>query len=65
LWQRRKQGFVLPFDRWLRSRSIPATLPEHPCLEPSAVREVARDFERGRVHHSRLWALLVLREFIG
>ena len=23
LWQRRKQGFTLPFERWLRNRSIP------------------------------------------
>lgn len=65
LWERRKQGFTLPFESWLRSRSIPVALPENPHLQPDAVRAVARDFERGRVHWSRLWALLVLREFIG
>jgi asparagine synthase (glutamine-hydrolysing) len=63
LWRRPKQGFVLPFDQWLRNRSIPVELPDHPCLERSAMRDVARDFDRGRVHWSRLWALLVLREF--
>jgi hypothetical protein len=45
-------------------RRIPIDLPDHPCLDPSAVREVARDFDRGRVHWSRLWALLVLREYL-
>jgi asparagine synthase (glutamine-hydrolysing) len=64
LWQRPKQGFMLPFERWLRDRSIPLDLPDHPCLERSAVRRVARDFDRGRVHWSRLWALLALRAFI-
>jgi asparagine synthase (glutamine-hydrolysing) len=65
LWQRPKQGFTLPFDVWLRSRRVPVELPDHPCLVPSAVRRVARDFDRGRVHWSRLWALLVLREFLS
>jgi asparagine synthase (glutamine-hydrolysing) len=65
LWQRRKQGFTLPFEHWLRSGSLPASLPEHAGLSPSAVRAVASDFARGRVHWSRLWALVVLRHFIG
>jgi asparagine synthase (glutamine-hydrolysing) len=65
LWQRRKQGFTLPFEHWLRSRSLPAELPEHASLSPNAVRAVASDFARGRVHWSRLWALIVLRYFIG
>jgi len=64
LWKRRKQGFVLPFERWLRSGGIPITLPEHPWLRPAALAGVAEDFARGRVHFSRLWALLVLREFL-
>ena len=64
LWKRRKQGFTLPFERWLRDGGIEATLPEHPWLSSAGVRAVARDFERGRVHWSRLWALLVLRQFI-
>jgi asparagine synthase (glutamine-hydrolysing) len=64
LWNRRKQGFTLPFDRWLREGGIPVELPDHPWLRGDAVRRVARDFARGRVHWSRLWALLVLRAFI-
>ena len=65
LWQRRKQGFTLPFESWLRGGGIPIRLPDHPCLDPRAVRDVARDFARGGVHWTRLWALLVLQEFIG
>jgi asparagine synthase (glutamine-hydrolysing) len=64
LWNRRKQGFSLPFDRWLRTGALPLELPAHPWLRPAAVRAVASDFERGRVHWSRLWALLVLRPFL-
>ncbi len=64
LWNRRKQGFTLPFDQWLRTGGIPIDLPAHPWLRADAVRAVARDFERGRVHFSRLWALLVLRPFL-
>ena len=65
LWQRRKQGFTLPFEPWLRGNGIPRHLPEHACLNPRAVQAVARDFDRGRVHWTRLWALIVLREFLG
>jgi asparagine synthase (glutamine-hydrolysing) len=65
LWQRRKQGFTLPFEQWLRSGGLPVKLPEHPWLDRQAVRRVAHDFERGRGHWSRLWALLVLGAFIG
>ena len=65
LWDRPKQGFTLPFDRWLRTGGIPIRLPEHPWLRPDAVQRVARDFEAGRLHFSRLWLLLVLREFLG
>jgi asparagine synthase (glutamine-hydrolysing) len=65
LWRRPKQGFTLPFEAWLRSGGIPLDLPEHPWLRGDAVRSVARDFERGRVHWSRLWALLVLGSFLS
>lgn len=64
LWQRRKQGFTLPFEHWLRHREIPAALPLHSCLRPEAVQQVERDFRRGRLHWSRLWALVVLGAFL-
>ncbi len=65
LWERRKQGFTLPFEPWLRSGALPARLPEHPWLRSAAVARVARDFRRGRVHWSRLWALVVLEHFLS
>jgi hypothetical protein len=48
LWQRRKQGFTLPFEHWLRSGSLPAKLPDHPilprtrCARSRAIRPEAR-----------------------
>jgi asparagine synthase (glutamine-hydrolysing) len=65
LWRRRKQGFALPFEAWLRGGGVPIALPEHPWLRAEGVRRVARDFQRRHVHWSRLWALLVLREFLA
>ena len=65
LWRRRKQGFTLPFETWLRGGGIPMDLPQHPWLVPAAVEAVARDFRARRVHWSRLWTLLVLREFLA
>jgi asparagine synthase (glutamine-hydrolysing) len=64
LWNRRKQGFTLPLDPWMRSGGIDLVMPEHPWLRGDAMREIANDFRGGRVHFSRLWALLVLRHFL-
>jgi asparagine synthase (glutamine-hydrolysing) len=64
LWHRRKQGFTLPFEHWLRTSAIPVVLPEHPWLKTDEVRRLADDFAQRRVSWSRLWALLVLREFL-
>jgi len=65
LWQRQKQGFTLPFERWLRTGGIALEAPEHPGLRAAAVARLIEDFRRGRVHWSRVWALLVLREFLA
>jgi asparagine synthase (glutamine-hydrolysing) len=64
LWQRRKQGFTLPFDRWLRTGGIPLKLPEHAWLRPAAVEALREGFRAGRVHWSRVWALQVLGGFL-
>jgi hypothetical protein len=48
----------------MRTGGIPLRLPEHPWLRGPAVQAVADHFAQGRVHWSRLWALLVLREFL-
>jgi asparagine synthase (glutamine-hydrolysing) len=65
LWDRPKQGFTLPIDSWLRSGALDLPLPSHPALDPRAVRRVASDFRRGRVHWSRLWSLLVLAHYLA
>jgi hypothetical protein len=65
LWQRRKQGFTLPFERWLRGGGIALRLPEHPWLRAGAVQRVVDDFRAGRAHWSRVWSLLVLKDFLG
>lgn len=65
LWARKKQGFTLPFDYWLRSGSLDTRLPEHPLLAPEGLEAVRRDFDRRRVSWSRLWALIVLREYLN
>jgi asparagine synthase (glutamine-hydrolysing) len=64
LWRRRKQGFTLPFERWLRTGGLALEAPEHPWLRPAGVRRVIEDFQRGRVTWARPWALLVVREFL-
>ncbi|MAE94842.1 MAG: asparagine synthase (glutamine-hydrolyzing) [Deltaproteobacteria bacterium] len=65
LWARKKQGFTLPFDHWLRAGGIDATLPDHPLLDRAGLLGVKRDFDKGQVSWSRLWALIVLREFLN
>lgn len=70
IWRRRKMGFTLPFERWMRSRlsaEIETVLSEGKLvkasgLEPCAVLEVWKRFQRSprQVGWSRPWALYVL-----
>ena len=64
IWDRPKRGFTLPFDSWLRSGRIPLNLPEHPWLSGDELRRIRVAFESGRLHYSRIWQLLILREFM-
>jgi asparagine synthase (glutamine-hydrolysing) len=64
LWNRPKQGFTLPFARWMQSGGIPLEMPDHPWLRREAVRRIFEDFRRGRLHFSRPWALLVLGHYL-
>jgi len=65
LWQRRKQGFTLPFERWMKTGGIALAPAEHPWLRAGAVTRLVEGFRGGRVHWSRVWALCVLREFLA
>jgi asparagine synthase (glutamine-hydrolysing) len=60
IWDRPKQGFTLPFARFLREHHLELearTLDAAP-FAPDAVRRVWRSFLDGRVHWSRPWALV-------
>ena len=64
LWARKKQGFTLPFERWLRSGALDSRLPDHPLLDREGLAAVRRDFDQRRINWTRLWALIVLREYL-
>ena len=65
LWNRRKQGFTLPFDHWLATGGIELRLPEHDCLRPDAMQSLVTRFRAGRVHFSRVWILHVLAHYLS
>jgi asparagine synthase (glutamine-hydrolysing) len=67
---RRKRGFTLPFEHWLRDElqgEVETSLhsvadgPLASVLDPKAVRSVWEDFQRGRTSWSRPWSLFVLQ----
>jgi len=62
--QRPKQGFVLPYDRWLRNGLSIADLTEVDIgLDPDAIRTVAQRFFSGQ-SWSRFWTLQVLSAWV-
>jgi asparagine synthase (glutamine-hydrolysing) len=68
---RRKQGFTMPFEHWLKGElraTLETTLmkresPLEPVLETSAVHGVWQDFLSGRTSWSRPWSLYVLSQW--
>jgi asparagine synthase (glutamine-hydrolysing) len=68
VWNRRKMGFVLPLDRWMRSvfrGPIEATFGDRRLaraigLSPPALEEVWRRFLNGAARWSQPWSLFVL-----
>ncbi len=63
---RRKQGFVFPFDTWLRKslREFTEPILESPHLNKPYVRSLLRGFGEGGVHWSRVWSLVVLNHWL-
>jgi asparagine synthase (glutamine-hydrolysing) len=67
--RRDKQGFTFPLDTWLKgplhaqARSVLSEVQSRGWLQGTAVQEVVDDFEAGKVHWSRLWALVALGAF--
>lgn len=64
LWNRRKQGFTLPFEQWIRDGAIDASGIVTDVLRPDVVDSIRTDVLAGRTHWSRLWALIVLDRFL-
>ena len=69
---RRKQGFTLPFEHWLREEMRDAVgasingIPDGPLgdvIDPKAAAEVWQAFLGGRTSWSRPWALHVLQQW--
>ena len=64
--RRDKRGFTFPLDLWLKeplraqARAMVNRLESKAWMEQSAVRQVLEDYDAGRVHWSRLWALVAL-----
>src|SRR5205807_1564497 len=64
---RPKQGFFLPFDQWLRSdfRREAEDILLAPCrsgiLNRGGLANLWSRFIAGRLHWSRIWAVLILR----
>jgi asparagine synthase (glutamine-hydrolysing) len=69
---RRKRGFTLPFEHWLRDdlhSGVDTTLrrvadgPLASVLDTSSILEIWQDFHQGRTSWSRPWALYVLQRW--
>jgi asparagine synthase (glutamine-hydrolysing) len=66
---RRKRGFTFPFETWLGNELHdlvalaldPEAVGELGWMDPTAVGNVLLGFQRGRVHWSRVWSLVVLQ----
>jgi asparagine synthase (glutamine-hydrolysing) len=73
---RRKQGFGLPIDRWMKEDLAPLsrdvlldrTARERGLFEPSAIETLLEQQQRGEPRGDQIWALMILelwyREFI-
>lgn len=70
VYNRRKMGFALPMNAWMRGPLKPfklAGLEEVKSLQilaPGAVEWIRKEFEDGRVHWTRLWSLVVLGHYL-
>ena len=68
VWDRPRQGFVLPMDDWMRgplrdfARSGLEEVKQR--LDARWVDEVNRGFEERRLHWTRLWQLVVLGHYV-
>jgi asparagine synthase (glutamine-hydrolysing) len=72
IYLRRKMGFTLPFELWMRNglkaelerELLDPGLDVHPALDPRQVANIWKAFLAGKTSWSRPWALFVLRQWI-
>jgi asparagine synthase (glutamine-hydrolysing) len=67
VFHRKKMGFTLPFDLWLRSSlrdEVLNTLRSGVLWEPRQALAIWSEFERGDLDWSRPWALYVLSRWV-
>ena len=64
---RQKQGFMFPLGTWLRQsgREVFESSISGTGLHISSARKIWESFEHGRLHWSRVWALLVLGKWLS
>lgn len=65
----KKRTFTFPFELWLGQRAFGELDRQvihslEPWLNPIATQKISNDFQRGRMHWSRPWALYVLSNWI-
>jgi asparagine synthase (glutamine-hydrolysing) len=70
VYQRKKMGFALPMDAWMRGPLMDFKLTglkevEHlGILAPGAVKWFRREFEDRKIHWTRIWSLVVLGHYL-
>ncbi|MDO1449787.1 asparagine synthase (glutamine-hydrolyzing) [Rhodocytophaga aerolata] len=56
IWNRPKQGFELPFNKWMKKNELMLQMLHSPN---KTVRKLTIDFEQERLQWSRLWAMVL------
>ena len=67
VWARPKMGFTFPFERWIIANfdELQSKCLDVKQLNTKAVKRIWNDFKGGKVHWSRVWALVVLDQFMS
>jgi asparagine synthase (glutamine-hydrolysing) len=70
VYNRPKMGFSLPMDLWMRGplrafaeRGL-AEMEAQNLLAPGAVEAIGQRFERGEIHWTRIWSLVILGHYL-
>jgi asparagine synthase (glutamine-hydrolysing) len=55
IWNRRKQGFVFPFEQWMSKVSLPN--------ESATTKVMQQQLQQGKIHWSKYWIYLLANHF--